>query len=314
MNIKPNWIAVDWGTSNLRVSAMDADGTLIAERQSDDGMAGLTKDAFEPALLALLEPWIEEGRCTPVFACGMVGAKQGWCEVPYSTLPCDPQSLHPIRIKTIDQRIDVRIVPGLKSIDPADVMRGEETQICGLLVEQPNFKGWVCTPGTHTKWCRVEGGKITQFRSFMTGELFALCAGQSVLRHSVGEGWDEATYEEALQLAQDGGITSRLFSVRAESLLSNSPLNHGRSRLSGLLVGAELMEMLPQTAQDPIVIIGSKGHSERYLRALGYFGKGARIFDGDKAAQLGLLRISQQLEISPRPRPERMFEKVNDSA
>ena len=75
----PDWIAVDWGTTNLRAFAMAADGAVLAEAASDDGMGALARDGFEPALLALIAPWLAAGP-VPVLACGMVGARQGWVE------------------------------------------------------------------------------------------------------------------------------------------------------------------------------------------------------------------------------------------
>ena len=39
----PDWIAVDWGTTHLRVWAMHG-GTQLAHAQSDDGMAKLERD------------------------------------------------------------------------------------------------------------------------------------------------------------------------------------------------------------------------------------------------------------------------------
>jgi 2-dehydro-3-deoxygalactonokinase len=41
------WIAVDWGTSNLRVWGVAADGGLVAEASSDKGMAKLDRAGFE---------------------------------------------------------------------------------------------------------------------------------------------------------------------------------------------------------------------------------------------------------------------------
>ena len=85
--MRPDWIAVDWGTSNLRAWAMGPEGVL-AHVSSDEGMGKLSRDAFEPALLRLLEPWLSGP--TTVIACGMVGSRQGWCEAPYRTVPCTP--------------------------------------------------------------------------------------------------------------------------------------------------------------------------------------------------------------------------------
>ncbi len=54
----PDWIAVDWGTTRLRVWAMQ--GTqAIQSCNSDQGMGALTPDTFEPALLALInDRWL----------------------------------------------------------------------------------------------------------------------------------------------------------------------------------------------------------------------------------------------------------------
>ena len=109
-------------------------------RKSDDGMGALERDEFEPALLRLIEPWLGQGPM-PIVACGMVGARQGWCEAPYVAVPCEPRwpdarSLRRAR----DPRLKVQIMPGLKQPDPADVMRGEETQIAGFLAPEPGLR------------------------------------------------------------------------------------------------------------------------------------------------------------------------------
>ena len=54
--LQPKWVAVDWGTSNLRVWAMGPDGHVLAARQSDAGMASLPRDGFEDALVAAIAP------------------------------------------------------------------------------------------------------------------------------------------------------------------------------------------------------------------------------------------------------------------
>ena len=88
MTVHPDWIAIDWGTSNLRVWAMSADDTPLAEAASDRGMGKLTPSEFEPALLALIAPWLHKP--LTAIACGMVGARQGWTEAPYARTPCTP--------------------------------------------------------------------------------------------------------------------------------------------------------------------------------------------------------------------------------
>ena len=148
------WIAVDWGTSRLRVWRMDG-ASALDRAASDKGMAGLARAAFEPALLALIEPWLADAH--DVIACGMVGAKQGWVDAPYRSAPCTAAATDLATAPTTDPRMTVRIAPGVSQTSPPDVMRGEETQIAGFLMDLPDFDGVVCLPGTHTKWVHVRG-------------------------------------------------------------------------------------------------------------------------------------------------------------
>ncbi|MGS0465992.1 2-dehydro-3-deoxygalactonokinase [Cobetia marina] len=67
-------------------------------------------------------------------------------------------------------------------------MRGEETQLAGLVAAQPGYSGAVCLPGTHAKWAQLENGSITGFTTFMSGELYKLLSQDSVLKHSVAGG------------------------------------------------------------------------------------------------------------------------------
>jgi 2-dehydro-3-deoxygalactonokinase len=191
------FIAVDWGTSNLRAWGIGSDGRVVAEASSDQGMGKLERSGFEPALLALVGDWLPQDQKTLVIACGMVGARQGWIEVPYRQAPCRPVFSDVIGIpETFDPRLEVRVLAGIKQTKPdPDVMRGEETQIAGFLAENPTFEGTLCLPGTHTKWVRINAGEIVHFKTFMTGELFNLLATQSVLRHSLNAaGWDKAEF------------------------------------------------------------------------------------------------------------------------
>ena len=168
MNGPVAWIAVDWGTSNLRAWAIDDEGRTIANAASEAGMARLSRDAFEPTLLSVIDGWLASGK-TRVLACGMVGARQGWMEAPYASVPCTPvtQTIAP---ECRDPRLEMHILAGIRQLHPPDVMRGEETQIAGVLLRQPGFEGVICLPGTHTKWAEIAGGIITRFRTFMTGE------------------------------------------------------------------------------------------------------------------------------------------------
>lgn len=262
------WIAVDWGTSHLRVWAMQGT-TVIEQKQSDDGMARVSKDGFQPALLRLIDGWLGSVP-VDVVACGMVGARQGWVEAPYSTVPCAPTPVAPIRVPDTDHRIRAFVVPGLKQSSPSDVMRGEETQIAGYLSDRPNWDGVICLPGTHTKWVQVSAGEIVSFRTFMTGEMFELLRSQSVLRHSVGDGWDDNAFIAAVEdtLSKPEQLAARLFNLRAADLLEGQDSGIARARLSGALIGAELAATRPYWLGQQLAVIGADQVAQIYARAL----------------------------------------------
>ena len=287
--ITPDWIAVDWGTSNMRAWAMTASGTVLATATSAKGMGQLDRDGFEPALLEVIGDWLHKPM--PVIACGMVGSRQGWVEAPYAPVPCPtlPEGL--TRASTSDPRLQVQVISGIKQMDPADVMRGEETQITGFLARNPRWDGVICLPGTHTKWAHVSADEIVSFQTFMTGELFATIAGHTVLRHSLGtEGWDDAAFDEAVAtaMARPERLAARLFSLRAEGLLSGLSPAAARARLSGLLIGAELAGAKPYWLGQQIAVIGDGTLAGHYIKALAAQGVAATQVDATAATLAGL--------------------------
>ena len=168
------WLAADWGTSYLRVWVLDGEGKVIERFKSDCGMARISSDQFESEFLRLVQSYLSDDAPTKVICCGMAGSQQGWFEAPYLEVPCNPPSAeHVRRVQTADPRIHVYIMPGVKQISPADVMRGEETQIKGFLTLNKDFDGIICLPGTHTKWVHVSADEMVSFRTFMTGEIFS---------------------------------------------------------------------------------------------------------------------------------------------
>lgn len=290
-----DWIAVDWGTTRLRAWAMRRN-QVVAESKSDKGMNSLEKSAFEGALLDLIDPWLGVS-VTPVVACGMVGARQGWSEAPYRAVPCTPLAGSGVHVATADPRIAVTLLPGLKQENPADVMRGEETQMGGFLFENRAFDGVLCLPGTHTKWAEISAGEVVSFRSFMTGEMFDLMSNASVLRHSVGAGWDDTAFAEAVSetLSRPEGVAAKLFAIRAETLLHDLGEATAAARLSGLLIGAELAATRPYWLGREIAVLGAKALSEHYIAALRMQGVSAHYAEVDAMTRAGLYSVHQTL-------------------
>lgn len=302
--VRPSWIAADWGTSALRVWAMGDDGSVLARADSQDGMNSLGREDFEPALLRLVGDWLADhgGSPVPVIVCGMAGARQGWKEADYRSVPCRPVAGPDLtRAETEDSRLAVLIVPGLSQAELPDVMRGEETQLAGLVDRLGDGKATVCLPGTHSKWARLDGGEVTGFTSFMTGEMFSLYARQSILRHSVDErGSDQAAFLAAAaeMLAQPDRLGPALFGIRAASLLSDADPASAWSRLSGLLIGWELAAMRDSWRDTPVHLAGSRQMTEAYAAVLEQAGADPIIEDTEALTLRGLAIARAEAAVS----------------
>ncbi len=289
----PDWIGIDWGTTHLRAWGMREDGGICSRASSDQGMARLEPGGFRPALLDLVGEWLPKGASVPAVACGMVGADGGWIHAPYRCTPCvpvTPQSL--VSPHESCPGLMVSVIAGLKFVGPEpDVMRGEETQIAGLLATAPGFDGVACLPGTHTKWARIGCGRVESFRTFMTGELFQLLATGSLLRHSVAHsGWsgDEFLAAVGQGMQRPTALASQLFGIRASALTAGLKPEAARARLSGLLIGAELQSTRSLWENRELVLVGSGPATDAYSAAIGFTGKPFRIVDSEDAVLAGL--------------------------
>ena len=293
------WIAVDWGTSNLRAWGIGTSGDVMFSRASDQGMSKLTPDAYPRVLVDLLS-----GDLTPngpridALVCGMAGAKQGWMEAPYLDAPADLEALAlgAVLPAVSGARLSPRILPGIcqRAASQEDVMRGEETQLLGLGMLLPGFSGVVCMPGTHSKWVQLSGRRVEGFTTTMTGELFEILRTHSVLRHSFGGPIQGPHRDDGFQAGLASGIEApqklpaMLFKVRAGSLLSGRTPDWCAGFLSGLLIGSEIGAQRDWIGQTEIAIIGDAGLADLYARGFSTVGAQARIVDGVEATLAGL--------------------------
>lgn len=296
-------IAVDWGTSSFRLWWLAADGAVLAESRGPEGMAQCLTTGFAPVLEAHLAK-IPAPADLPVLICGMAGARGAWAEAPYADLPAEVSGIAARALRLPEDAAgarDIRILPGLAQRDPArpDVMRGEETQLLGLAIM--GHDGLVCMPGTHCKWARLQGGAVTDFQSFMTGELYQLLSRQSILRLGLpAEGAplpdDPAFLAAAGQAITDPGLlTEALFGVRAGGLLGFSTPEEGRARLSGLVIGSEIGRMLPRLDGASVTLLGQQGLGGLYLAALRQGGVEPHLADAEIATRAGLYAAAREI-------------------
>ena len=290
-------ILADWGTSSLRLWAVDREAKVLDERRSSQGMGTMSRDGYAPELQRHLSA-MGVAPDTPVLICGMAGAAQGWQEAAYLDLPADFALLaNNITIIRGETR-DIRIVPGIaqRDRDDPDVMRGEETILHGL-IHRGLRDGIVCLPGTHAKWARIENGVLVRFRTMMTGEMFALLGHHSILRHSfTSNGFSAGDFIDGVReaYATPARTLTSLFGLRAGPLLFGRDSPHAASRLSGLMIGAEIASCLDK-ADHGLHLAATGEMARRYCEALDALAISFDMVDAEHAVRTGLFELATGL-------------------
>jgi 2-dehydro-3-deoxygalactonokinase len=289
-----DWLAVDWGTTHVRCWAM-AGEEVLDTREAPFGMATLTgAPAFAKTFTSLAAAWTPARRPAPVVVCGMAGAREGWHPAAYASRDADLKDLPraAVRVPETAPEYDVRILPGLRQATPPDVMRGEETKLLGLVAECPGYSGIVVLPGTHTKWVRLERGRVARFHTAMTGDVFAAIAEHTVLRHTLADGDpDPADFAAAVEEARQSpaALLRRAFGLRAEALLNGLAPDLARARLSGWLTGLEVVDAVRELHKPTrVALVGDEEHVERYAAALAVFNVAAERRAAGELSRAGL--------------------------
>jgi len=297
-------VAVDWGTSSLRGALLDAGGKVLEERSDARGILKVPAGGFPEVFESLFADWMQPAG-TRCLISGMAGSKQGWVEAPYCACPAGRVEVGH-RIIDIDVRPGSRIsiVPGLRDEHDGvpDVMRGEEVQIFGAMALMDVDEGVFVLPGTHNKWVTVKKGRVKGFRTFMTGEFYALLSQHSILARTLDADapLDEAAFVEGVTRSDNGqGLLHNAFGARTLALFERMPTEELASYLSGLLIGEELRTQSLH-ASGEVVLIGSPALTQRYTLALRATGIATRTM-GAEATWAGLHALSGFLDADRTP-------------
>lgn len=287
------FIAVDWGTTNRRAYRLDGAGRADGEMEDDRGILSVGRDGFGEAVAEIRSSLGD----LPLLMAGMIGSNRGWVEAPYVPAPA---GLDEIAAGLLWVEHDIAIVPGISfaTAEMADVMRGEEVQVLGALAAgliSPN--SIVCHPGTHSKWIRLERGRITTFRTVMTGEIFNLLKEHSILADLLsGPARPDAAFTAAVRRGLDGrDLTAELFAVRARVLLGKARSADAASHVSGLLIGADLGTGLRFADGGDMSLMGRPDLTGLFAAALRESGRTAVEIDGEAAFLAGARHLAELL-------------------
>ncbi|MGI3900012.1 MAG: 2-dehydro-3-deoxygalactonokinase [Janthinobacterium lividum] len=288
------FIAVDWGTTRLRASLVDAEGAVIDTTQSDSGVQSVPAGGFAAALDTACASWFGLRPDLPVLMAGMVGSRNGWVEAPYAPCPAGIDEIADRLLIVPAAARPIHIVPGVdcRWTDGAyDVMRGEETQALGTGLRD----GLIALPGTHGKWIEMRHGRINRFATFVTGELFAAVSASFMSRLAEEPHDDEAGAVLAAETAGvPGGLTRGLFQARARALAGDLAPRGIRPFLSRLLIEAEIAGALDLFGRPDIVhLVAAEPQRSVYRSALAARAVAVEDYDTPTVTLAGLKLLMQ---------------------
>lgn len=259
-------LSCDWGSSSLRVRLFDpSDNTVLGKYSGDQGIIAthqkwldnpdqnrieFYKRKLRQYLDALQSSLSEDISGLPLVISGMASSTIGMMSLPYADLPfsIDGNALQTCKIPPSENFPNpLLLVSGVRA--SADVMRGEETELIGFASAiEGSRDGLYIFPGTHSKHILVKSGTAMSFKTFMTGEIFALVCGQSILRSAVHKGEfsideNNAAFKEGVSRSRDKNLLNQFFTLRASELFSIRSKEANYFFLSGLLIGYELSSL-----------------------------------------------------------------------
>jgi 2-dehydro-3-deoxygalactonokinase len=287
------YIAVDWGTTNRRAWRV-VNGAVEDEFEDDLGFSSVPAGGF-PREVGAIRARLGD---LPLLAAGMIGARGAWVPAPYLPCPLALETLAASLVEVPGERAS--IVPGASFVDGqrGDVIRGEETQFFGAVhAGMCAGDALICHPGTHNKWALMEAGRLTRFRTVMTGEMFSILKSQSLLKAwlDVKAAPGEAFSEGVSRGLEGRALTADLFTVRARVLLGSLPEEQVASFVSGLLIGADLRTGLKGMPESEVTVMGRGALTRLYSVALTQLGRPNREVDGEAAFLAGTNAIVERL-------------------
>lgn len=294
------YLTIDGGTTNTRVYSV-SDGKILKCIKGEIGIGSRSRlcEFLKDALSSLCPD-----RNAKIIASGMITSAYGLCEVEHISAPAGIKELHEgmreMLIPEICGDIPIAFIPGVKidstDIEHADVMRGEETELFGLVEELDKICAYIL-PGTHSKCISTDdSGRISDFFTMSDGELLAAVKCGTVIGKSLDffDDADEEYLSAGFELCERHGINEALFKCR----IMDTQLKLGRREIYSFCLGVILcgeIKRISMVKADKFIFGGKKALRipEKYLLEK-YYGKKAVClpdFVCDSASAMGAVRI-----------------------
>ena len=256
-------VAVDFGTTSTRVWVVEhGDVKASSSRRSGARDVVRTKDRSE--LLGRIRELADEALAAAgstweaveaIVAFGMITSELGLEEVPHLEAPVGPRML---AAALVERRYGdalpapVHLVPGVRSggkeLELADFMRGEETEVAGLLaLGEPDPPFLYISTGSHTKFVAVDReGRIDWSLTTLSGELLLALQRETILAELIdleAPPTDLAALEEGARFVERAGLSRALFGARLLNRMRGVSVSFCSDFLHGAVAGADLLSL-----------------------------------------------------------------------
>ncbi len=273
------YLTVDGGTTNTRIYLV-CDRSVCAVKRLSVGArngADALKAALRKGFSGLLsEHALGETDVVAILASGMITSEYGLCNLPHLCLPaglCELHgAMHGMSFPEITS-IPWYFIRGVRSVsaklDAVDMMRGEETELMGILETGESGVLYIL-PGSHSKHITVDGtGRITSFRTMMSGEFFAAVMQNTILRDAADFDHNVLVPEKLFfgyDYCRDHGVNESLFKTRILKNIFGATREECFSFLLGVVLCDEVRAIL--AAEENTVILGGQKQFREALAAI----------------------------------------------
>jgi len=298
-------VGINWGSSNCRAHLIAPDGAVVDTLEAAAGVATLQREGMVEMANRVRAHWPDASR---VYAAGMIGSNVGWTDAGYVECPAGFDRLCDELVATRIGELSLHIVPGLACVrerDGApDIMRGEETELLGLHASgRLDDARLVALPGTHTKWVRIAEGRVIEFMTAMSGEIYDRLTAAGLLASIVeGPGGDGAAFRDGVRSSASRtlGLGALLFGARARVIRGMLPKGDASAYLRGLLIGSEIADALAlfqQPRERAMPLVGSPAVCALYSAALDELGIASRTVASADAIARGFVEIDARFRL-----------------
>ena len=274
---------IDCGTTNSRVYIVDELGKVLARASRKIGVRDtaingsnqLLKEGLREVFdSAVRDAGARETDIRCILSSGMITSELGLVEIPHLWAPCSVDTLAANLARVNDLKVFPSTIPlyfvrGIKNlyspdsitmgeVGTLDFMRGEETQVAGLLASSAMaLPGVVVILSSHTKFIPVdETGKILGSVTTLSGQLYEAVLKETFVGKSVRneDDFDDADYfnpgvvDIARGYAEKSGLLRGLMFPRFLDTLLHARW-YDRKLFAESLLAAEDMRALDQVRE-----------------------------------------------------------------